>query len=232
MSISILILLLAIYLLFMIIISVNIQLNYHLKAYNKIKNHNLNQISITFDDGPNLEYTPKVLDLLKKYNAKATFFCVGKNIKSNPGIIRKILNDGHTIGNHTFNHSNFFGFYNKKRIIKEINDTNKEINKITNHNLMLFRPPFGVTNPMISKAIKETGYKVIGWNIRSYDTIIKNPNMIFNRISKKISPGSIILLHDKSDTTIKLLEMILVFLKENNYESLTIDKLFNINAYA
>lgn len=232
MSIYILILLLSVYLLFIIIVSVNIRINYHLKAYNRIKNYDLNHISITFDDGPNLDYTPKVLNLLKKYNAKATFFCIGKNIKSNPILIKKIIDDGHTIGNHTYTHSNLIGFFNKKRILKEIDETNKEIFKITNKNMMFFRPPFGVTNPMISKAIKETGHKVIGWNIRTYDTIIKNPNIIFHIISRKIHPGSIILLHDKSNTTIKLLEMILIFLKKNNYKSITIDKLFNLNAYA
>ena len=81
MSIYILILLLSVYLLFIIIVSVNIRINYHLKAYNRIKNYDSNHISITFDDGPNLDYTPKVLNLLKKYNAKATFFCIGKNIE-------------------------------------------------------------------------------------------------------------------------------------------------------
>ena len=232
MSIYILILLLSVYLLFIIIVSVNIRINYHLKAYNRIKNYDSNYISITFDDGPNLDYTPKVLNLLKKYNAKATFFCIGKNIKSNPSLIKKIIDDGHTIGNHTYTHSNLIGFFNKKRILKEIDETNKEIFKITNKNMMFFRPPFGVTNPMISKAIKETGHKVIGWNIRTYDTIIKNPNIIFHIISRKIRPGSIILLHDKSNTTIQLLEMILIFLKKNNYKSITIDKLFNLNAYA
>ena len=179
-----------------------------------------------------MDYTPKVLNLLKKYNAKATFFCIGKNIKSNPSLIKKIIDDGHTIGNHTYTHSNLIGFFNKKRMLKEIDETNKEIYKITNNNMMFFRPPFGVTNPIIAKAIKETGHKVIGWNIRTYDTIIKNPDRIFNRISRKINPGSVILLHDKSDTTIKLLEMILIFLRKNNYESITIDKLFNLNAYA
>ena len=228
----ILILLLSVYLLFIIIVSVNIRINYHLKAYNRIKNYDSNHISITFDDGPNLDYTPKVLNLLKKYNAKATFFCIGKNIKSNPSLIKKIIDDGHTIGNHTYTHSNLIGFFSKKRILKEIDETNKEIYKITNNNMMFFRPPFGVTNPIIAKAIKETGHKVIGWNIRTYDTIIKNPDRIFNRISRKINPGSVILLHDKSDTTIKLLEMILIFLRKNNYESITIDKLFNLNAYA
>ena len=117
MSISILILLLSVYLLFIIIVSVNIRINYHLKAYNRIKNYDSNYISITFDDGPNLDYTPKVLNLLKKYNAKATFFCIGKNINSNPSLIKKIIDDGHTIGNHTYTHSNLIGFFSKKRII-------------------------------------------------------------------------------------------------------------------
>jgi len=232
MSISILILLLSVYLLFIIIVSVNIRINYHLKAYNRIKNYDSNYISITFDDGPNLDYTPKVLNLLKKYNAKATFFCIGKNINSNPSLIKKIIDDGHTIGNHTYTHSNLIGFFSKKRMVEEIDETNKKIFKITNKNMRLFRPPYGITNPMIAKAIKETGHKAIGWNIRTYDTIIKNPNIIFYIISRKISPGSIILLHDKSNTTIKLLEMILIFLKKNNYKSITIDKLFNLNAYA
>lgn len=85
--------------------SFNISWNYHLKALNTNKNHKEKQVAITFDDGPNLKITPQVLQLLETFNAKATFFCIGKQIEQHPEILKEIFNQGHTIGNHTYSHS-------------------------------------------------------------------------------------------------------------------------------
>ena len=98
--------------------------------------------------------------------------------------------------------------------------------------MTLFRPPYGVTNPAISKAIKQTHHHVIGWNIRSLDTVKKNEQQILNRITKNIAPGSVILLHDTKEITVCVLEQLLLFLQKNGYQAVTIDTLFNIEAYA
>src|SRR5690606_17565462 len=102
--------------------SFNIQWNFFLKSISKGKPEE-NKIALTFDDGPNPEFTPKVLELLNQFNAKATFFCIGKNIKSYPEIIQLINSQNHTIGNHSFSHSNKIDFNNKSGWLYEINST-------------------------------------------------------------------------------------------------------------
>ncbi|MGJ8744078.1 polysaccharide deacetylase family protein [Polaribacter sp.] len=212
--------------------SFNIKWNYHLKAFNGHKNNAKKQIALTFDDGPNEKFTQQVLDLLKKHQATATFFCIGKNIEKHPELVKSILKDGHVIGNHTYSHSNFFGFYNAKKVIIELEKTNALVKSQTHKELNYFRPPFGVTNPAISKAIKHTKHTVFGWNIRSYDTVLKDDKKITSRILKRISPGAIILLHDTHDRIIPVLEQLLIFLQENNYQTVSLETLSDIKAYA
>ena len=206
------------------------QLNYHVKAYCKNPNEKEKKIALTFDDGPH-PITPQILALLKEYNAKATFFCIGKNIEQHPEILKQIFEDGHVIGNHSFLHSHFFDFYRKDKVVQELNDTNAIIEKIICKEVRFFRPPYGVTNPSIRKALAVTRHTVIGWNIRSMDGIIKNEKIIYNRIAKRIAPGSIVLLHDTSTTTVRVLEQLLLFLRANNYEVVGIEELLNLKAY-
>ncbi|NPA68249.1 MAG: polysaccharide deacetylase family protein [Chlorobi bacterium] len=157
------------------------------------------KILLTFDDGPHPEITPQILKVLKKHNQKAIFFCIGKNIEKYPEIAKQIIAEGHTIGNHSFSHSYFFDFFSTKKIIKELEKTNIIIEKLTGENCDIFRPPYGVTNPNIAKAVKILNLRVAGWNIRSLDTV-KNKKQVLKRL-KKAKPGDIVLFHDtKKDT--------------------------------
>ncbi len=208
--------------------SFNILWNYFLKANCQNKNTKENSIALTFDDGINPEFTPEVLELLKKHNAKATFFCIGKHIEKHPEIAKKIITDGHTIGNHTYNHSNNWGFLSSEKVENELKKTDKIIETATGKSTKLFRPPFGVTNPNIAKVIQKLDYKVIGWSIRSLDTVIKNPERILKRITSKVKKGDIILLHDTNQKSIDVLEQLLLFLDENNLKSVCVEKLLNI----
>ncbi|RFN59578.1 polysaccharide deacetylase family protein [Marixanthomonas ophiurae] len=192
-------------------------------------NQNKKQVAITFDDGPNAEFTPQILQILKAYNAKATFFCIGKHIEKYLGIVQQILAEGHTIGNHSYSHATNFGFFRKTRIVQELSKTDALIKKITGSTNTLFRPPYGVTNPSIAKAVKETNHTIIGWNVRSYDTVIKNPTKVLNRLKKRLSPGSIILLHDTHSRCPEIVERLLQFLKKEGYEAVTIETLLTKN---
>ncbi len=212
--------------------SFNIKWNYHLKALSCNKDYDEKHVAITFDDGPNPVITPQILELLNQYNAKATFFCIGKQIEKHPEVIRNIVSQKHTIGNHTYSHARFFDFFGKQKVIAELDKTNNLVSSITGKTMNLFRPPYGVTNPAITKAVKQTKHHVIGWNIRSLDTIKNSEQKILDRITKSISPGSVILLHDTKEITVRVLEQLLLFLKQNGYQSITIDALFNIEAYA
>lgn len=174
-------------------------------------------IALTFDDGPSPDHTPKVLDILDRYNAKATFFCIGKNMEKSPDLTREIVARGHTLGNHSYSHHFFFSFFGKNSVITEIKKTSRLIAQISGKKCGLFRPPYGVTNPSIAKAVKSCQMKVVGWDIRSYDTTLRNESAVANRVIKRIRPGSVILLHDNRPGTERILAKILTYTSENNY---------------
>ncbi|GGF26006.1 polysaccharide deacetylase [Flavobacterium limi] len=210
--------------------SARISSNYHVKAFCGNPLETEKKIALTFDDGPS-EFTLEVLELLKKYNVKATFFCIGKNIAAHPEILQKVINEGHFVGNHSYSHSKFFDFYNAKRIIEELQNTDKLLEKFTSKKINFFRPPYGVTTPSIRRALKVTGHKVIGWNIRSLDGGLKNEELILNRIKKRVSSGGIVLLHDTAPHSVLVLERFLQFLQQNHYEVVSIEELLNLKAY-
>ncbi|PXY44984.1 polysaccharide deacetylase family protein [Flavobacterium hydrophilum] len=210
--------------------SARISSNYHVKAFCNNPLETEKKIALTFDDGPSV-YTLEVLELLKKYNAKATFFCIGKNIETHPEIIQKVIDEGHFVGNHSYSHSKFFDFYNEDKITEELSKTDKLLEKFTSKKIKFFRPPYGVTTPSIRRALKITEHKVIGWNIRSLDGGTKNQELILNRIKKRVSPGGIVLLHDTAPHSVLVLEQFLQFLQQNNYEVVSIEELLNLKAY-
>lgn len=206
--------------------------NYHFKSLNSNYDIEKNQIAITFDDGPNPEFTPKILKLLNDYNAKATFFCIGKHIETQPKIFKNILEQGHTIGNHTYSHANNFGFFTTGKIVSDLQQTNAIIKEQIGKDVKLYRPAFGVTNPRIKRALKITSLQSVGWSKRSLDTTNLDEKAILKRITKNLKKGDVILLHDSSEKTILVLEQLLLFLQQKKIESVTIDTLFKIKAYA
>jgi peptidoglycan-N-acetylglucosamine deacetylase len=208
--------------------SLTIQSGYFVKTYNS--GISQNQIAITFDDGPH-PATMQVLQLLEKHKAQATFFCIGKQIEKHPEIFKKIIENGHTVGNHSYSHSNYFGFFSSEKVKKELDLTDALIKKHSGKKPLFFRPPFGVTNIHIQRALKKTKHFTIGWNIRSLDTTIKSEEAILKRILKRLKPGSIILLHDTSQRTVNVLEQLLIHLDHENFQPVTVDQLLNIPAY-
>ncbi len=215
---------------FLLIGSSFIQLNFHVTAYCSNPSEKQKKIALTFDDGPN-PITPQILALLKQYNAKAAFFCIGKNIEKHPEIVKQTFEEGHIIANHSYSHSHFFDFYRKEKLVSELQQTDTIIEKIIGRKPAFFRPPYGVTNPSIRRALEVTGHLVIGWNVRSMDGITKNEKAIYQRIEKRIAPGAVILLHDTSETTVRVLEQLLLFLQANQYEAVSLEELLHLKAY-
>lgn len=191
-----------------------IGLNFHLTSTNRI-NTSDKKVLLTFDDGPHTN-TVKVLEVLKKYDVKALFFVIGKNIQGNEAILKQIVSDGHQIGNHSFSHHNFIDLWSTKKVTKDFVTCQKLIEQYQ-PNTKLFRPPYGVTNPNIAKAVKTLGLQSIGWNVRSYDTSIKDVEKIKQRVLSQLKPGAIILLHDRLDFMPDLLETLIPAIKGKGY---------------
>ncbi len=186
--------------------SMNLQLNVYLKAKNKAKK---GYAVLGFDDGPDPEMTLKILDILETYNAKAIFFLIGKNAINHPDIVKEIVKRGHLIGGHTLNHPANFGTLGFCQAEKEILHGIKVVEAIINQKITLFRPPLGISNPIIAAITKNNNLQVVGWNIRSYDTINKNAQKMLTRITRQIDDRSSILFHDRVQNTVEILPYIL-----------------------
>ena len=191
-----------------------IGLNFHVTSINSL-NTKEKKVLLTFDDGPHAN-TIRVLDVLKKHEVKAMFFIIGKNIQGNEAILKQIIADGHQIGNHSFSHDNWIDVWPTKKVTEDFESCQKLIEQYQPSN-KLFRPPYGVTNPNIAKALKQLGLKSIGWNVRSYDTSIKDAEKIKQRVLAQLKPGAIILLHDRLDFMPELLEALISAIKERGY---------------
>ncbi|HYW33923.1 MAG TPA: polysaccharide deacetylase family protein [Balneolaceae bacterium] len=158
-----------------------------------------NLVSLTFDDGPHPAYTPRILELLDKYQAKATFFVVGKLADKYPSILQQMKNSGHAIGNHTWHHSPVPLIPRRERI-RQLRKTQHLIN---HDGQKLFRPPWGFINWSAYLDAKLLGFKIICWDEVVYDWLNPSPAEVFQRLDSNIRPGSIILLHDNICNTIK-----------------------------
>ena len=145
---------------------------------------------LTFDDGPIPEITPWVLDTLKDFNAKATFFCIGENIINNPNIFKRIIDEGHSVGNHTFNHLNGWHVKNSKYL-----ENVALCNKVVQSKLM--RPPYGQIRNTQAKELMKLGYKIIMWDVLSWDFSNKvSYKKCLNNVVNNVQGGSIIVFHD------------------------------------
>lgn len=182
-------------------------------------------VALTFDDGPDPIQTPKVLKVLKEHQATACFFCIGRKIEGNEKLLQQMVAEGHLIGNHSFTHSGLFPLYRLSRMKKDLQTCQSELERVTSQPVTLFRPPFGVTNPTIAKAVRQLGYTSIGWNIRTLDTQQPSPEKVLDRIRKGLKPGSIILLHDRMPDSGQLVKQILDLLKEQGYTIVRLDEL-------
>lgn len=170
-------------------------------------------IALTFDDGPH-ENTLKVLDLLKAEGVPATFFVIGKEITGKEAILQRIKAEGHLIGNHTYAHNAAFYWQSSRLMAEDITKCNELIQSATGVSPNIFRPPFGVTNPNLAKALRQLGLQSVGWTLRSMDTVAKDPEALLNKLLKNVRSNNTILLHDRCDITVAILPELIRRLKE------------------
>jgi len=203
-----------------------IQLNYFI---NNINNGITKGISITFDDGIDAELTPQILDVLKKENVKATFFVIGNKIEQQKSILLRIHNEGHIIGNHSFSHTKKLTLFTTAKLKADILKCSNIIKTITKQNPIYFRPPYGITTPRYKRALNQLGLISIGWSVRSLDTVIKDKEKLYNKVTRKITKGSIVLFHDTQKVTLDILPNFIHYCKNNGINIVSLPELITEN---
>lgn len=194
-------------------------------------NNSLNAIAITFDDGPVPGKTEKILDILSSNKVPAAFFCIGNRVDAHPELVRRMYEAGHLLGNHSYWHKNTFDLQSSKKIGQELNDTNDAIQRSVGVRPAYFRPPYGITNPMVARAISKGMFKTVGWTVRSFDTISKNPQSLLRRVTKSLKSGDIVLFHDYCEITSEILPEFLEKVAGRGLKIVRVDQLLNEKAY-
>ena len=179
------------------------------------------RVALTFDDGPHEKVTQQILKTLKKYNAKATFFVVGKNVKKNPSVLMEVFNAGHEIGNHTYNHPKLTTLTDKE-IQTQIQSTNTLVKSVTGNNTTVFRPPYGSYNKTV---INQLNVPNVLWTIDTLDWKHHDPKKTVQIINTNVKNGSIILMHDIHQTTADALDSVISTLQKQGYEFVTVSEI-------
>jgi len=192
---------------------------------------NEKKIALSFDDGPHSEITPQVLELLRNYDIKAGFFLVGNQLEANKELLKTILDEGHIVGNHSYSHKNSYGFFGSQKVLKDLQNTEALIFHASGKRTRLFRPPFGVSNPNIAWAARKLDYIIVGWSIRSLDTMGRRKEKTIKRVNSRLKAGSLILFHDTHPDIIPILEAVIKHAVEKGYEFVSPDVLLNIEPY-
>jgi peptidoglycan-N-acetylglucosamine deacetylase len=186
-------------------------------------------IAMTFDDGPSPATTPRLLDILKQRNIKATFFMIGQNAQANPAIVQRILADGHEIGNHSWTHPQLSKL-SDERVTEEITKTQDAIKNACGYTPVLLRPPYGAITARQKEWIeKQFGLSVIIWSVDPLDWKRPGASVIEQRILAGARPGAIILSHDIHKQTVDAMPATLDALAAKGFKFVTVSQLIAMN---
>lgn len=156
------------------------------------------EIALTFDDGPDPDVTPRILDVLDRRGAKASFFCIGREATRHPEIVREIARRGHGVENHSNGHSNAFAVSGPRRLQGEIAAAQKCLAGLAGHPPLFFRAPMGLRNPFLDPVLSRLGLTYVSWTRRGFDTVDGNRASVLARLLRDLAAGDILLLHDRS----------------------------------
>lgn len=215
---------------FMVWASASIRSGVYVRAFCREKTDR-KVVYLTFDDGPHPPETERVLDVLREHGARATFFLIGSKVSGNEAVLRRMLEEGHALGLHTYSHAGTFPLLSFDKMLADVNEGKRAVESVAGKKISLFRPPFGVTNPTIAKVIRTLGLQTVGWDVRSFDTMFCKSSEhsckqsgydwyvpVVERIMKQVRPGSVILLHDRLDGASSLLALLLDSLAASGYD--------------
>ncbi len=191
------------------------------------------QVALTFDDAPDAKFTPQVLDMLKKYNVKATFFVVGNRAEAHPEIVKRIIREGHAIGNHSYNHANLPKLADAN-FRDQVLRTEKILKGITGSSAKMIRPPYGNISENQIKWLASQKFRIVNWNIDSLDWKGLNAEQVSTNILTHIKPGAIILQHSAGGHgedltgTVQSLPKVIQKLRSDGVRLVTIPQMFNL----
>lgn len=194
----------------------------NLSNENEKENMEKKKIAITFDDGPHSVYTPLLLDGLNERNVKATFFLIGENCEDYPDIVKRIMEEGHLIGNHTYSHIQLTAS-NQESFIAEIQKTNEIIEDITKQQASFVRPPYGVWKKELEESLQM--FPIL-WTIDPLDWCTKDAENVAYRVINKAEENAVILLHDCYQTSVEAAFIIIDALQAEGYEFVTVDEIY------
>ena len=188
-------------------------------------------IAITFDDGPVPGKTDRLLDILKQYQVPAAFFCIGNRVKAAPQLVQRMHAGGHLVGNHSYGHGTLFDLLPAGRVAQELKDTDEAIHAAIGLTPRFFRPPYGVTNPMIAWVMRRTPYTAIGWSVRSFDTMTDDDDKLLKRVTRSLKGGDVVLFHDHCESTLRILPAFFEYAGKAGLKIVRIDELLNEKGY-
>ena len=192
-----------------------------------------NRVALSFDDGPDPEVTPAVLDALATHGVHATFFAIGRLLEEHPALAHRIAAEGHELGNHSWQHSRWQNFFGAAAQAREIARGERAVAAVTGRRTPpLYRPPIGLKSPPFARAAQQARLTLVGWSLRSRDTLTADPERIAARVLRRIRPGDIVLLHDGHDqpgrhrpACAQAVPLILRGLREKGLECSTVSEL-------
>lgn len=199
------------------------------QPYRRVENAE-KRIALTFDDGPHPRYTAEILDILKEYGVRATFFVIGENIEYyGNDIIPRILSEGHEIGNHTFSHAHTRKM-DRKALLEDVDRCHSIMKERYGYEMRLFRPPEGYVDKKITEAARAHGYSTVLWSIDTRDWEHTAATLIVSNVEHSVSGGDIILMHDyvsKPSTTAVALRELIPRLLGEGYQFVTVSELIS-----
>jgi len=158
------------------------------------------RVALSFDDGPDPEVTPSVLDALAEHSARATFFSIGRSLEKHPQLARRLVAQGHELGNHSWRHSRWQNFFGEDELAGEIERGAQAIAAVTGSQVEpLYRPPMGLKSPPLARAARRHRLTLVAWSLHSRDTRTADPKRTAQRVLERIRPGDIVLMHDGHD---------------------------------
>jgi peptidoglycan/xylan/chitin deacetylase (PgdA/CDA1 family) len=154
------------------------------------------EIALTFDDGPDPEVTPRVLDILEAHDARATFFCIAERALLHPDLVREIVRRGHGVENHSREHQHTFAMLGVRGLRREIALAQQALGELAGREPRFFRPPAGIRNPLLDPVLHGLGLRLVTWTRRGFDTRMRNPRAVAAMLERQLAAGDILLLHD------------------------------------